>query len=162
MEPVEVRDLVDRPGASRELHLAQAIEELATELAEIPSPVRMDLLLESVVEGILVSGPVSGTVVVRCARGLTEATGPFRVEVTELFARGITEDGEEYPLQEGVIDLEPMIRDAVILSLPFSPLCRPDCRGLCERCGGNRNLDECICPPPVDRRWAELDLLDLD
>jgi uncharacterized protein len=50
-----------------------------------------------------------------------------------------------------------MVRDAVGLELPFSPLCTPDCLGLCERCGGDRNLGECSCAPQVDHRWAPLE-----
>lgn len=165
MDPVDVRDLLARPGSSREVHLSPGIPGLATELAEIPpqTPVHIDVLLESVVEGILVSGPLSGTVTYRCARCLKSFTEDFHLEVTELFARDASEDDEdEYPLGDGVIDLEPMVRDAVLLSMPFSPLCRPTCLGLCERCGGDRNLGECECPPRSDPRWAELESLDLD
>ena len=86
---------------------------------------------------------------------------PFDVPVQELFAPGAEPDDEhEYPLVEGHLDLEPMIRDAVVPSLPFAPLCRPDCLGLCERCGGDRNLGECSCPPETDPRWSPL--LDLN
>ena len=68
---------------------------------------------------------------------------------------------EEYVLPaEGIIDLEPMIRDAVVLAMPFSPLCRPDCLGLCARCGGDRNLGECSCPPEVDERLAALAMIE--
>jgi uncharacterized protein len=49
-----------------------------------------------------------------------------------------------------------MIRDAVVPAMPFAPLCRPDCQGLCERCGGDRNSAECVCPPEIDSRWAPL------
>ena len=160
---LDVRDLLGRPGSSREIHLAEPIEGLATELAEVPTarPVRADLLLESVVEGILVSGPVRAEAALRCARCLAPFEDMLRVEVTELFAPGADERDEAYPLGDGTIDLEPMLRDAVVLSLPFSPLCREDCRGLCERCGGDRNLDECTCPAEVDPRWAALNELDL-
>jgi uncharacterized protein len=164
MDPLNVRDLIARPGSSREVHIAQAIQGLATGLAEVPpeSPVRVDILLESLVEGILVSGPLSGTVDYRCARCLRNFSDRFHIEVTELFASDASEDDDEYPLNDGVIDLEPMVRDAVLLSMPFSPLCRPDCLGLCERCGGDRNLGECHCPPRRDPRWAGLESLDLD
>jgi uncharacterized protein len=164
---VDIRDLLARPGASREVHLTQRIEGLSTELAEVPDPVRVDVVLESVVEGILVSGPVRGEMSFRCARCLQPFSRGFTVQVTELFAAGEPNvDGptseEAYPLGEGSIDLEPMIRDAVMLSMPFSPLCREGCLGLCERCGGVRNLGECTCPPQVDPRWAALEHLDLD
>jgi uncharacterized protein len=163
-QPVDVRDLLARPGASRELRLARAIRGLHTELAEVPpdAPVKLELLLESLVEGILVSGPISGKIAYRCARCLKPFSADFRLDVSELFAREATEEDDEYPLTEGTIDLEPMIRDAVVLSMPFSPLCRPDCLGLCERCGGDRNLGECTCPLRSDPRWGVLDSLDID
>jgi uncharacterized protein len=164
MDSIDVRDLLARPGSSRDVHLAPGIQGLRTELAEVPSetPVRIDVLLESVIEGIFVSGSISGTIRYRCARCLKSFSDDLRLEVSELFARGATEDDDEYPLSEGMIDLEPMIRDAVVLSMPFSPLCRPDCRGLCERCGGDRNLGECQCSPRNDPRWGVLESLDLD
>jgi uncharacterized protein len=162
MDPVDVRDLLGQPGSSRQVQVADRIEGLATELAEVPSPVRLDVLLESVVEGILVSGPVSGRMAFRCARCLKPFSQGFSVQVTELFAPAPAEEDDAYPLREGTIDLEPMVRDAVVLSMPFSPLCRHDCLGLCERCGGDRNLGECTCPPATDPRWAALEGLELE
>jgi uncharacterized protein len=159
---IDVRDLLDSPGSSRRLHLAERFDGLETALAEIAPevPLHIDVLLESVVEGILVSGPLSGRIEYRCARCLQPFSGDFRVEVTELFALQPADD--DYPVGEGTIDLEPMVRDAVLLAIPFSPLCRDDCLGLCERCGGDRNLGECACPPPVDPRWEPLGRLRLD
>ena len=164
MHPLDVRDLLGQPGASRRVSVAEPVEGLATELATVPPdvPVRADLLMESVVEGILVSGPVSGRISYRCARCLTGFTQDFAVEVSELFARPAEEEDDAYPLGEGTLDLEPMVRDAVLLSVPFSPLCRADCLGLCERCGGDRNLGECTCGPEIDPRWAALSQLDLE
>jgi uncharacterized protein len=161
---LDVRDLLDSPGSSREVHLNEPFEDLQTELAEVPSdvPVHVEVLLESVVEGILVSGSLSGRIEYRCARCLKPFSGDFGVEVTELFALEPAGDEDQYPVREGVIDLEPMVRDAVLLAIPFSPLCRPDCLGLCERCGGDRNLGECSCPPAVDPRWEPLSHLGLD
>jgi uncharacterized protein len=163
MDLVDVRDLLAEPGASRRLTLDQRFTDLRTELATVSpeSPVRMEILLESVVEGILASGPLSGRMAYRCARCLRDFTDGFHVEVRELFAHGVTADDDEYPIREGHIDLEPMVRDAVLLSVPFSPLCRVDCAGLCPRCGGDRNIGECKCGPEVDPRWSVLDRLDL-
>jgi uncharacterized protein len=161
---IDVRDLLDHPGASREIHEARPVEGLSIELAAVPAeaPIQIDVLLESVVEGILVSGPLSGVVEYQCARCLKPFSGEFRVEVTEIFARDPVPDGDEYSLGQGSLDLEPMVRDSVLLALPFSPLCRPDCLGLCERCGGDRNVGECSCPPAVDPRWEPLGRLSID
>jgi uncharacterized protein len=143
---IDVRDLVGHPGASREEALQGTVEGLETELAAVPAdaPVRAELLLESVVEGILVSGRLEGTFSLRCARCLSEFSQPFGVEVSEMFVSSPDEDSDEYPLDPELgIDPDQMVRDVVGVEMPFSPLCRPDCKGLCEVCGGNRNLDEC-------------------
>jgi uncharacterized protein len=84
------------------------------------------------------------------------------VEVQELFAGPVAAGDEDYRIDEGVLDLEPLIRDAVVTSLPFAPLCRPDCRGLCTRCGGDLNLGECSCPPETDARWEALSQIQFD
>jgi DUF177 domain-containing protein len=161
---IDVRDLLEHPGSSREVHLAEPFDGLEAALAEVPgdAPVQVDVLLESVVEGILVSGLLRGRIDYQCARCLKPFSGDFRVEVTELFALEPSAEEDQYPVREGAIDLEPMVRDAVLLAVPFSPLCRPDCLGLCERCGGDRNLGECTCPPAVDPRWEPLGRLGLD
>jgi uncharacterized protein len=161
---IDVRDLIGQPGSSREVHVSEPMSDLGTELAVVPEdrPVGADLRLESVVEGILVSGPLRGVMTMTCARCLKPFDAAFDLEVQELYAPEASPEDDEYPLMEGAVDLEPMIRDAVLLEVPFAPLCRPDCQGLCERCGGDRNLGECTCQPEVDARWAPLLELNLD
>ncbi len=68
-------------------------------------------------------------------------------------------DDEAYPIIEDRLNLEPMVHDAVVLELPTAPLCREDCRGLCPRCGADRNQEGCDCAAPRDPRWASLDAL---
>jgi len=96
----------------------------------------------------------------RCARCLKEFTQPFDVEMHELFPiRPGPED--DYGLAEDLtLDPEQMVRDCVVLSMPFSPLCAPNCLGLCPRCGGDRNFGQCTCTDEVvDPRWAGLEQL---
>ena len=159
---IDVRDLLASPGSSRPHRFDEQVEGLSTELARVPEdrPVQGDLLLENVIEGLLVSGPLSGLMTLSCARCLKPFEWGFTLEVHELFVAGATGQDDEYPLEDGAIDLEPMIRDAVLLAMPFAPLCRAECQGLCERCGGDRNLGECSCPPETDPRWSPL--LDLN
>jgi uncharacterized protein len=161
---IDVRDLLGQPGSSRTVRVAEPVPGLSTVLAEVPEERGVDarLLFESVVEGVLVSGPVQGRMRLSCARCLKEFDAPFSLAVQELFVPGATSEDDEYPLVEGFVDLEPMIRDAVILSMPFAPLCRPDCLGLCERCGGDRNLGQCRCLPETDPRWSALVDLRID
>jgi uncharacterized protein len=143
---IDVRELLGHPGMQRREALRGTLEGFGTEVARVAEdqPVEGDLLLESIVEGILVSGNLSGTLHLRCARCLTEFSSTFEVGVQELFVAAPDPDTDEYPLDpEGVIDPEQMVRDAVGVELPFSPLCKPDCLGLCPLCGGDRNLGEC-------------------
>jgi uncharacterized protein len=159
---IDVSHLLASPGEARRVDIDRPVEGMTSELAEVSGPVRMETLLESVVEGILVSGPISGRMELRCARCLRPFEQDFRLEVEELFAPDASEEDDRYPLDEDTADLAPMVRDAVVLALPFSPLCRPDCLGLCERCGGDRNLDECSCPEQVDPRWEQLQNIRFD
>lgn len=161
--PIDVRGLVGQAGASRHVPAAWRIEGLATELARVPDdvPVAADLLLESLVEGILVSGTLEGTLSLRCARCIVEFERPFAVDVSEMFVPRPEEDTDDYPLdvERGELALDQMVRDTLGVELPFSPLCRPDCQGLCPVCGGDRNLGECAGHAEVDPRWAALDQL---
>ena len=160
---LDVRDLIGRPGSSREVGLSELVEDLRTELVEVPAdrPVALALLLESVTDGLLISGGVTGRVTMSCARCLATFEQDLQVTVHELFAPEPEEDEDVYPVREGSVDLEPMIRDALVLAMPFAPLCREDCLGLCERCGGDRNRGECTCVEEVDPRWSALAALDL-
>lgn len=160
---IDVRDLIGQAGSTRAVHLEGTLSELGTPVAQVPEtdPIEGDLLLESLVEGILVSGTLSGTMSLRCARCLKDVRRPFSVQLHEMFVPQPDDDVDDYPLDaDGLIDPEQMVRDAVGVELPFSPLCRPDCQGLCPVCGGDRNLGECPGEhPSSDPRWAELDVL---
>ncbi|MBA3690932.1 MAG: DUF177 domain-containing protein [Actinobacteria bacterium] len=161
IEAIDVRDLLDQPGSAREAHVRGTLEDIGTEVASIPPdiPVEADLLMESVVEGILVTGRLSGRMQLRCARCLRDFEAPLVVEVSEMFVRAPDPEEDDYPLSpEGFLEPEQMVRDTVGLELPFSPLHSPGCKGLCPVCGGDRNLGECPGDhPQVDARWTALD-----
>jgi uncharacterized protein len=160
IEPIDVADLVDRPGASRTVRVRGSVEAPATDVAQILGEIEAELLLESVVEGILVSGRLTGEWSLRCARCLDAFRRPFETDVSEMFVARPEADGDDYPLgPEAAIDPRPLVVDAIGLDLPFAPICRPGCLGLCETCGGNRNLGECPGHEEVDPRWAGLEAL---
>jgi uncharacterized protein len=155
---IDVDQLVGRPGATREAEVRGPVEGLGTELAEPRGPVTVTLRLEWVGEGVLVTGRVAGELSMRCARCLTAFERPFRTEVGELFAVGPTDDPDAYSLDaEGRVDPDQMVRDAIGVELPFAPLCRPDCLGLCEICGADRNVGGCPGHESTDPRWDGLD-----
>lgn len=141
--------------------IVPAPEGIGIDMIGVPagSDIALDLRVESVVEGILVTGTATVVLAGECARCLRDVTSSDEVDIQELFVHlGKEADDAEASRVEGdLVDLEPLIRDAVVLDLPFTPLCRPDCRGLCPLCGFNLNDDpDHRHEADVDPRWAGL------
>jgi uncharacterized protein len=161
---VSVAEILGHPGEYRDIRVDRPISGVRTALARLSeAPVRADLRAESVVEGILMTGPVRAGSVLSCARCLDEFESEVRLEVCELFASPGHEasvEDEAYRIRGKEVDLEPMLRDALTLALPLHPLCREECRGLCPRCGRRLDVGTCDCfQEETDPRWAELDAL---
>lgn len=156
---IDVRDIMHRPGEMRERELDLATpERFGNAVIGVPegANVQIDLRLEALHDGVLVSAQVDATAVGECVRCLTDIAHPVEVDIQELFAYS-EDEAFEYQVQDDHVDLEPVIRDAVVLSLPFQPVCQEDCPGLCPECGV-RLLDN---PgheheEPIDPRWAAL------
>ncbi|ATO63747.2 MULTISPECIES: YceD family protein [Mycobacterium avium complex (MAC)] len=129
---------------------------------EAGAPLDLDLQVQSVSEGVLVTGSVTGPTVGECARCLTALDGEVRVRLTELFAypdsttEATTEEDEVGHIVDDTVDLEQSIIDAVGLELPFSPVCRPDCPGLCPECGVSLAAEPGHQHDRIDPRWAKL------
>ncbi len=115
------------------------------------SPLKVDIFLERIRSGILLSGKISTNVELSCSRCLKKF--PFRVEtkIREIFTfkekMELFKDEETVKeiLPEKIVDIEPSIKEMLILSLPTKPLCDPECKGLCPVCGENLNEHQCDC-----------------
>jgi uncharacterized protein len=159
---VDVRELLQQPGAHKHVVLRAALPDLATPVASVPagSPVTVDAEIESVVEGLLVTGKVGATVALHCVRCLRDVEHDLEVDVRELFGLGgRDEEDEGYAVLPGDrLPLDTMARDALVLAFPPFPLCRPDCAGLCPQCGADRNTVDCGHggTGATDPRWAAL------
>ncbi len=103
-------------------------------------PLRADLVLEGASGGIVARGRVSVVARHTCRRCLTEWSEPLEVEIFEMLG---SDPEAEYRLSGDEADLEVLLRDAVLLTLPLRPLCRPDCLGLCGVCGADLNTGSC-------------------
>lgn len=116
--------------------------------------------MEAVTEGVLVTGLARATLSGECSRCLTAVSEELEFDVQELYAYAdkADPDDEDASVMVGeLVDLEPLIRDEVLLDLPFMPLCRPDCLGLCPTCGADLNEDpDHQHDERIDPRWAEL------
>jgi uncharacterized protein len=166
---LDTRELGRRPGSQRRTSFeAPAPADLGIEVLRVPegSPVAFELRLEAVMEGVLVTGTAEAELEGECARCLEEIHDHVVADFQELFVYEESDtatnpqdgEGDDASRLEGdLLDLEPLLREAVVLTLPFQPLCREDCPGLCTECGarladdpGHRH------DAPVDPRWAAL------
>lgn len=127
---------------------------------EVDGPVAVALVLERVPEGVVATGSVDFDWTGTCRRCLEDVGGHIRVDVREVFsAREL--DEETYPFADEQVDLEPVVREAVLPALPLAPLCREDCAGPDpERFPAGRPAEQ--AEPAKDPRWAALDDLDVD
>jgi uncharacterized protein len=144
---------------------------LGTPLLAVPegAPVTLELRLEAVMEGVLVSGTATARVAGECARCLDPMTDEVEVELRELFAYpdrmavdAEAADDDIGELIDDHADLEPAVRDALVLSLPLSPRCAEDCPGLCVDCGARlADVGPDHTHESSDPRWAALAMLDV-
>jgi uncharacterized protein len=159
---LDTHELGRRAGAMKVLRTSvEAPVDLGIAVIGVPpgSPVELDLRLESVVEGVLVTGTATVQVRGECVRCLGRISDELEVEIQELYVYpGVELDNDlASRLQGDLIDLEPVLRDAVVLDLPFQPLCRDDCAGLCVECGANLNENpNHRHESDLDPRWAAL------
>ena len=139
---------------------------LGSDVVGVPegSDVELDLRLESVVEGVLVTGTARVRVEGECVRCLDPVTFSQEVRVQELYyyPDQNTDDEEAGRLEGDFVDLEPLLRDAVVLGLPFRPVCRDDCQGLCPECGERLEDDPGHAHQQDDPRWAALQALTVE
>ena len=168
---LDTRELGRRPGSQRQVsRTVPAPADLGIEVLRVPegSPVDLDLRLEAVMEGVLVTGSASAELTGECVRCLEPITDELEVGFQELFVyddqdHDSEEDDEVSTLQGDLLDLEPLLRDAVVLALPFQPLCEDDCPGLCPECGARLAEDpDHSHEAPVDPRWGKLQQLQQD
>ncbi|OIH97096.1 MULTISPECIES: DUF177 domain-containing protein [unclassified Curtobacterium] len=162
---LRVRDLAHRPGEMREHTLDVTVPDAmgagviaVREGAEL----RIDLRLEGLHEGVLVSGHASADATGECSRCLIDISEPVEVDFAELFAYDVSEDFDFF-VRDDHVDTEQVVRDAVVLALPFQPVCRPDCPGLDPETGERlADLGEQPARPALDPRWAALSAVQLD
>jgi uncharacterized protein len=163
---LDTHELGRRPGSQRTVAFtAPAPADLGIEVLRVAegAPVEFDLRLEAVMEGVLVTGTANVAVTGECVRCLEPLRDDVEVDFQELFAyeesdTATDSDEDDVARLEGeLLDLEPLLRDAVVLALPFQPLCREDCPGLCVECGARLADDpDHQHDAAIDPRWSAL------
>jgi uncharacterized protein len=166
-------ELGRRPGSMRRLQrTVQVAHDLGTEVIAVKAgtDIELDVRLESVMEGVLVSGTARSLATGECVRCLDDLEQAVEVTFQELYVypekkrrdgrphqgEGDEAEADEYELQDDLVDLEPVLTDAVVLALPFQPVCSPDCPGLCAQCGARLADDPEHAHDDVDPRWSKL------
>jgi len=159
---INAAELLRRPGSQKSVELQASLEEL-----EVVDPdrfaadanVTVQLHLEALTDGIVVDGQLQVPWHGVCRRCLVDTGGVQVSDVHELYQTVVT-DPEAFEIVGGQLDLRAVVRELVLLDAPSTPLCRPDCAGLCLNCGANLNEGSCSCTaPPADPRWSALDSL---
>ncbi|MGW5331784.1 YceD family protein [Streptomyces bauhiniae] len=172
---IDTHELGRRPGAMQRLtREVDAPRDLGIEgVVGVPegAPLELDLRLESVMEGVLVTGTARASAKGECVRCLEPVGLELEADFQEMFSypdaddrgRVIAEPGDDAEddedrqyIEDGLIDLEPLLRDAVVLALPMQPVCQEDCQGLCSECGARLTDDPDHHHDAVDIRWAAL------
>jgi uncharacterized protein len=163
---LDTRALGRRPGSMKQVRLSAPVDiPIGIEVIAVPAgqDVELDLRLESVTEGVLVSGEASAEAAGECARCLAGIRQPITVTLRELYAypgstTDETTDEDELPrVSDDLIDLAPLVRDEITLALPLAPLCSTECPGLCPGCGERlAELEPGHVHEILDPRWAAL------
>lgn len=169
----DTRELSRRPGSMREVaRRIEAPSPFGTDVIAVAegTPIDVELRFESVLEGVLVTGEATSVAAGECVRCLGPLTQPVSVEFQELFVHAeraarhretgaVDEESDENYVEEDLINLEVVLRDAVVTALPFRPVCREDCPGLCSQCGFALADDPSHTHELLDPRWSALTAL---
>ncbi len=161
---IDVTNLDGLSDGSREIRSSGPVEGFRSGLGWIDDgdSVHIDLVLRSVSDSVEAVGEVRGKLHLSCSRCLVEYQEGFRLDVDEKFYFDPTaaELKEGYEVRDQVVNLEPMLRDVIVLSIPMRPVHTDDCKGLCPECGADLNASDCKhAKQQIDIRWAPLQSL---
>ena len=159
LRPLRVNavELLRQPGAIREIAVEIAGDPIDARHERLVGDIGVDLRLEALNDGIRVTGTVAAAWATECRRCLTPLGEVATVAVDQLYqVEPLDEDA--YLIEDGQLDLVPLVRETALIELDLERLCRDDCAGLCPVCGVDRNLTTCDCDTAVrDDRWAALE-----
>jgi uncharacterized protein len=135
-----ISDLLSDSGSRRAVAVDTSIA-WGVEMAAVGPNLKAELVLENASGVLVVRGQAETTLQLTCDRCLTVWSEDLDIEITE--ALGFDVDGDGYALDRDTADLEPVLRDALLLEVPLRPMCRDDCRGICATCGADLNTATC-------------------
>jgi len=166
MAQVQVSEIPDE-GLSLSFQAAPAELELTAPGVRFLEPVSVDMALVKTAKAVRTTGRIRVPVIFECVRCLREVPSSLDIPVSTQFLETPppwslgehpmpSEQAEDYYYRDDVLVLDDLVRQEVLLAVPFSPQCKVECRGLCSQCGQDLNMGTCACAPPPDPRWAVL------
>jgi uncharacterized protein len=154
---IDVADLLAKAGARRDVTVSEVVGGLGGSAASVAGPVTVRAHLERIAEGIVVRADVEATWHGECSYCLCDLDEGLHLHADELFEVAPVE-GETYPIDGHVIDLEQLVRDTVLLELPLAPHCAAPCIAEPDPAAGRVSDPD---DTPSDPRWAALSELDV-
>lgn len=151
--------ILDCPGQAMEVDGNLELDDLAVGALEykLPQGIEYRIVLSNVGDAVVATGKVSADVQGECVRCLETATVHVDSEIEGYFAisessdlEGMEDDEYEFIPESGEVDLANCIVSSVVVEIPITFLCSDDCKGLCPKCGCNRNLESCDCDDRID------------
>jgi uncharacterized protein len=166
MAQVKVSEIPDE-GLRLSFKAEPAELELTVPGVRFLAPIAVDLVLVKAAKAVAATGRITAPAAFECVRCLREFPAPLDIPVSTQFLSAPppwspgehvmpSEQAEDYYYRDDVLVLDDLVRQEVILAVPFSPQCKADCLGLCAQCGQDLNVRRCTCAPPPDPRWAVL------
>ena len=158
---INIIEMTRRAGTLKDIEIAIPVStfDFADKRLNDETEIEIALQLESINGGIIVQGTVTGQSQLLCGRCLRNIEFANVASIDELYQR-VPDNPDAYPIEGESLDLQPMVREMVLLSLPDTPLCKADCPGLCPQCGADLQSAPCDCQAQrFDERWAILDQL---
>jgi uncharacterized protein len=158
---INIIEMTRRAGTLKEIEITIPVStfDFADKRLDDATEIEIALQLESINGGIIVQGTVAGQSQLLCGRCLRNIEFANVASIDELYQR-VPDNPDAYPIVGESLDLHPMVREMVLLSLPDTPLCKADCPGLCPQCGADLQSAPCGCQSQrLDERWAILDQL---
>lgn len=166
MAEVKVSEIPEE-GLSLSVREDPAALDLTVPGVRFLEPIAVDVFLVKAATVVTTTGRITVPVAFECVRCLREFPAALDIPLSTQFVPAPPqlpsgehpmppEQAEDYYYRDDVIVLDDLVREEVLLAVPFSPQCRADCRGLCAQCGQDLNRGECTCAPPPDPRWAVL------
>ena len=158
---INIIEMTRRAGTLKDIEITIPVStfDFADKRLNDETEIHIALQLESINGGIIVHGTVMGQSHLLCGRCLRDIDYANVASIDEMYQR-VPDNPDAYPIEGESLDLQPMVREMVLLSLPDTPLCKVDCPGLCPQCGADLQSAPCSCQTQrLDERWAILDQL---